>query len=200
MRQYFALVFVSVALVSSSTAKDKPKNMSIWMMPLESCDAWFYVEQEPNPFLMNVIEFKEKGVVKFRSDRGAMENYPDEITLRIQYRRADNGFFNTRVSTKPQRVCEPIDPSRVKFKATWSNTSRTMAAEGIVLQQQNLGPEDFCELSCADLWLYELRIQSKDVPLTDNLVILIDSPEGKHLAKLVGGLGPLEHVVNPNIP
>jgi hypothetical protein len=34
------------------------------------------------------------------------------------------------------------------------------------------------------------------VPLTDNLVIQIDSPEGKHLAKLFGGLGPLDHVVN----
>jgi hypothetical protein len=49
MRPYFALAFLSVALVSSSPAKSKPKNMSIWMMPLESCDAWFYVEQEPNP-------------------------------------------------------------------------------------------------------------------------------------------------------
>jgi hypothetical protein len=68
MRPYFALALLSVALVSSSPAKSKPKNMSIWMMPLESCDAWFYIEQEPNPFLMNVVEFKEKGVVKFRSD------------------------------------------------------------------------------------------------------------------------------------
>ena len=199
MRPYFALVFLSLVLTSSSTAKHKPKNMSIWMLPLESCDAWFYVEQEPNPFLMNVIEFKEKGIVKFRSDRGTMENYPDEITLRTQYRRAER-FVSSSVSTKPQKVCEPIDPSQVKFKAMWSNTSRTIPAEGIVLQEQNLGPEDFCELKCADLWLYKLQIQSKDVPLTDNLTILIDSPEGKHLAKLVGGLGPLEHVLNPTTP
>ena len=97
----------------------------------------------------------------------------------------------------PPKVCEPIDPSRVKFKATWNNKSRSLRAEGIVLQQENLGPEAFCELKCSDLWLYKLRIESTDVPLTDNLLILIDSVEGKHLAKLVGGLGPLEHVVNP---
>jgi len=45
------------------------------------------------------------------------------------------------------------------------------------------------------LWVYKLRIESKDVPLTDNLVILIDSPDGRHFAKLAGGLGPLEHAV-----
>ena len=81
MRLYFALAFLCVALVSSSPAKSKPNNMSIWIVPLESCDAWFYVEQEPNPFLMNVVEFKEKGVVKFRSETEELENYPEEITL-----------------------------------------------------------------------------------------------------------------------
>jgi len=199
MRPYFALAVLFVALVSSSPAKSKPKNMSIWMMPLESCAASFYVEQEPKPFLMNVVESKEKGVVKFRSDTGTLEHYPDEITLRIEYR-ADAGFFKTTVSRKPPKVCEPIDPSRVRFKAMWSIKSRTLAADGTVLRQEDLGPEAFCELKCSDLWVYELRIESKDVPLTDNLVILIDSPEGKHLAKLVGGLGPLDHGVNPVTP
>src|SRR5262249_33576842 len=163
----------------------KPKNMSIWMMPLEDCDAWFYVEQDPNPFFINVIEFKERGVIKFRSDTRTMENFPDEITLKIQYR-GDAGFFRTTVPANPPKACDPIDPSSIKFKAMWRNTSRTVTADGVVLQQQNLGPEPFCELKCADLWLYELRIESKDVPLTDNLVILVDSPEGKHLVKLVG--------------
>jgi hypothetical protein len=73
MRLYFTLVFLFLALVSSCPAKSKPKKTSIWIMPLGTCDAWFYVEQEPNPFLINVIEFKEKGVVKFRSDTGTME-------------------------------------------------------------------------------------------------------------------------------
>jgi hypothetical protein len=199
MRPYFALAFLSVALVSSSPAKSKPKNMSVRMMPLESCDAWFYVEQEPNPFLMNVVEFKEKGVVKFRSDTQTVENYPDEITLRIEYR-VDAAFSKPTLSTKPPKACAPIDPGRVRFKATWSNTSRTLAADGTVLQQEDVGPESFCELKCSDLWVYKLRIESKDVPLTDNLVILIDSPDGRHFAKLAGGLGPLEHAVNPIIP
>jgi hypothetical protein len=147
MRPYFALAFLSVALVSSSPAKSKPKNMSVRMMPLESCDAWFYVEQEPNPFLMNVVEFKEKGVVKFRSDTQTVENYPDEITLRIEYR-VDAAFSKPTLSTKPPKACAPIDPGRVRFKATWSNTSRTLAADGTVLQQQDVGPESFCVLKC----------------------------------------------------
>jgi hypothetical protein len=60
--------------------------MNIWMMPLESCDAWFYVVQEPNPFLTSVVELKDKGVVKFGSDARTLANYTDEITLRIEYR------------------------------------------------------------------------------------------------------------------
>ena len=196
MRPYFAIAFLSVALISPSPAKIKPKKMSVWMMPSDRCGSGFYVEQEPNPFLTNVTEFKEKGVVRFRSDSGTLENYPDEITLRVQYR-ADTGSFRTTVPTNPPKVCSPIDPNHIKFKAMWSNGSRTLAADGVILRQKDLGPEPFCELTCSDLWLYELRIDSKDVPLTDKLVILIDSPEGKHIAKLAGGLAPLEHVVNP---
>src|SRR5215468_2734364 len=109
MRLYFALAFLSATLVSSSPAKSKPKNMSIWMMPLEDCDAWFYVEQDPNPFFINVIEFKERGVIKFRSDTRTMENFPDEITLKIQYR-GDAGFFRTTVPANPPKACDPIDP------------------------------------------------------------------------------------------
>jgi hypothetical protein len=196
MRRYFAVALLSVVLVSSSPAKSKSKNMSVWMMPSDACGSGFHVEQEPNPFLSDVTESKEKGVVRFRSNSATLENYPDEITLLVQYR-ADAGFFRTAVPTNPPKACNPIDPNHVKFKAMWSNKSRTLAADGVVLRHKDLGPEPFCELTCSDLWVYELRIDSKDVPLTDNLVILIDSPEGKHLAKLVGGLGPLDHLVNP---
>jgi hypothetical protein len=58
IRSYLALIFLSVALVLPSP-NNKPKNMSIWMMRIEGCDAWRDVEQEPNPFLINVTEFKE---------------------------------------------------------------------------------------------------------------------------------------------
>jgi len=195
MRLYFATALLSlalVALVSSSPAKNKPKNMSIWMMPSDACGSGFYVEQEPNPLLINVVKLKKKGVVKFRSASGPLESYPDEITLKVEYR-ADASFFRTNVPTNPPKACNPIDPGHVKFKAMWSNKSRTLAADGVILRQNDLGPEPFCELTCTELWIYELRIDSKDVPLTDNLEILIDSSEGKHLAKLVGGLGPLGH-------
>jgi hypothetical protein len=200
MRAISTLVLASLMLVSSAPAKSKPKNMSIWMMPTDSCNALFEVEQEPNPFLTNVIEFQEKGVVKFRRDKETLENFPDEVTLMVNYRRAEAGFFKTSVATKAQKACEELDPSSVQFKVMWSNKFRTVNAHGVVLQQQDRGPEPFCELECADLWVYKLRIESKDVPLTDNLVILIDSADGKHQAKLAGGLGPLEHVVNPITP
>jgi hypothetical protein len=111
MRTYFAFAFLSATLVTYAAAKNKPKNMSIWMMPVEGCDAWFRVEQEPNPFLISVVELREQGVVKFRSDTGTMESYSDEITLRIQYRRGAL-FFKATISTNPPRVCNPIDPQQ----------------------------------------------------------------------------------------
>lgn len=195
MRQYLTLVLLSVVLASSSPAQNKPKQMSILMMETIACDGVWAGEQEPNPFLINVTEFEEKGVIRFRSNTGILENYPDAITLRIEYA-LQPGFLSTGVR-KPSAVCDSIDPSLFKFKALWSNISRALPADVVVLQRDNLGPEPFCELRCADVWNYKLRIKSKNIPLTDNLLILVDSPKGKLLAKLVGALGPLDHLVNP---
>lgn len=203
MRPYLALAVLAIVLLSSSHGKakrhetGKPKNMSISMFQVEGCDAWFYVEQEPNPFLTNVVEFKENGAVKFRTDTEIVENYPDEIALRIEYR-ADRSIL--KISTMPLKVCEPFEPSRIKFKAFWSNASRTVPADGVVLKQEDVGPDAFCELTCSDLWVYQLKLESKGVPLMDDLVIAIDSSEGKHISKLVGGLvtlGPAANTITP---
>lgn len=164
MRLYFALVLLSLTLVSFAAARRKPKSMSIRMMQLEGCGASFDVQQEPNPFLTNVEEVKEKGVVKFRRDKETLENFPDEIRLRILHRSPSYGFFETTVPAKTSKPCSPVDPRNVRFKALWSNKSRSVSADGIVLDQQYLGPEPFCELKCANRWTYELRIDSKVYP------------------------------------
>jgi len=52
--------------VPYAPARKRTKNMSIEMMQVEGCDALFFVEQEPTPFLTNIQETKEKGAVKFR--------------------------------------------------------------------------------------------------------------------------------------
>jgi len=164
-------------------------------MRSEGCDAQVHVEQVPNPFLTNMIEFEDKGVVKFRRGKETLENFPDEIIIKIYYRPTFSSFW-----LKDTKACVPMDLSNAKFKALWSNKYRTTTADGMVLETQRLGPEPFCEDRCAETWVYELRIDSKGVPLTDDLLIMIDSAEGKSVAKLRGGLGPLEHNVNPKHP
>ncbi len=40
--------------VPYAPARKRTKNMSIEMMQVEGCDALFFVEQEPTPFLTNI--------------------------------------------------------------------------------------------------------------------------------------------------
>src|SRR3954447_13577997 len=78
MRSFCAVVLIPAMLAFSAYAK-KPRDMSISMMSLEACDALFYVEQDPNPFLKDVVEFKDKGVVKFRHGTQVFENPPAPV-------------------------------------------------------------------------------------------------------------------------
>ena len=191
-----SLILLSFVLVPYTLAQKKPKNMSISMMQVEGCNAMFSVEQDPNPFLTNVLEIKEKGVVKFSRGKETLENFPDEITLKVYYRPIVVGFM----WPKPTTACKPIDPGSLKFKVAWSNKSRTLAARSTVMDTQRYGPESLCEDKCTDWWTYELHVESKDVRLTDDLSLMIYSAEGSQIATLMGGLGPLEHANNPAAP
>ena len=197
MQRYFALALLSIALVVPSAAKRKPQNVRLWMLPVEGCTASFYAQQEPDPFFTNIVEFKDKGVVKFRGATGILENYPATITLHIEYR-TDLSILKT--SPKPQKPCPRFEPGLINFTAAWNNGSRTLPADATVTKREHVGPEPLCEMTCSDLWVYNLQIASKAVPLTDKLVLTIDSSDGKHLSTLAGRLGRLGHDVPPVSP
>ena len=190
MQRYFALVLLSLGVVLPSPAKRKPQNVRLWMLPVEGCTASFYARQEPDPFFTNIVEFKDKGVVKFRGATGILENYRATIRLHIEYR-TDLSILKT--STKPQKPCPPFDPGLVNFRAAWSNGSRTLPADTTVTKREHVGPEPLCEMTCSDLWVYKVQIVSRGVSLTDELAITIDSSDGRHLSTLAGRLGRLGH-------
>lgn len=170
----------------------KAKDMSIHMDQTDGCTRSFAVEQDPTPFLKHVREVKEKGVVKFRGgNRDVFQQFPAEIELNIYYRPV-----SVNVLSKSSSTCTGIDFNALKFKATWSNRSRSLPAQGTVLNAVQHPPEPFCEDKCSPFWSYALRIESAGVPLTDDLIIEVTSGNGVHVATLRGGLGPLEHKKN----
>ncbi len=129
--------------------------------------------------------------MKFRRGTEVLENFPDEIRLKIYYRLTIGGFAPVR-----SNPCKPVDLSTMKFKAIWSNKFRSLVADGTLLNAERHDPEPLCENKCSEWWTYDLRIETSGVPLTDDLLLLIDSADGAHFAKLTEGLGPLEHAVN----
>ena len=82
-----------------------------------------------------------------------------------------------------------FDPAKLKFRATWHDTSQTKIADGTVVATEWQDPGPWCEDRCGGLWVYELRIDSEKLPLATQLAITIDSDDGTHLAEFLGRLG-----------
>ena len=172
------------------SAKTKNENFSIWLMQVDGCNSLFFVEQEPDPFLSNAERVKVKSVERFRQGTSVLDNFPEEIRLKVYYRSNPGGLIKCRAA-------ESFDPGAVKFSAAWRNKSRTLVANGTLLHVERHAPEPLCEDQCKEFWSYDLRIESRDVPLTDNLQLTVDAADGRHIAKLTGGLGSVRNSINP---
>ena len=61
-----------------------------------------------------------------------------------------------------------------------------MPAKGTVLKSDELRPGVWCEDECVGGWIYELRIDSQDVSLNDNLVIKIEAEDSTQLLEYIG--------------
>ena len=130
--------------------------------------------------------------VQFYVGGKLFESFSDAVRLRIHYRVDPTGAFNSK-----SKVCNPFDPASLRFTATWANKSRTLKADGLLMNVQRDSPGPLCETECLPSWTYELQIEANGVPLTDDLILAVDSVDGTHIAKLIGGLGPLDYSVNP---
>jgi hypothetical protein len=64
-----------------------------------------------------------------------------------------------------------FDPAKVKFHLEWQNDSQIVPAKGIFALSEESSPQTWCEDKCAGHWTYELRIDSQNVPLQDNLAV-----------------------------
>jgi hypothetical protein len=141
----------------------------------------FYVWHEPDAFFSNLKEVKAKGGREYHKGHDTVANYPASLTVRVELWQGLTG----------SNSCLPLtafDPGSLKFLAQWQKDSQLVPAAGIFLVSEQSSPPTWCEDMCTAAWVYELRIDSQDVPLRSNLVLTIATREGTPLAKYVGKL------------
>jgi len=199
-RQSCFLIISSLTLVATAWAASRTVNgldFQLSAPPKQQCAFQpFHVWQEPDSFFRDLKQVKSKGALQYRRDRDIVASYPDSTTVRVEIRLGVPELSSCS-------ILPPFDPAKLKFHIEWRSDSRTAPANGKVVQWQDSSAQPWCEDKCAGRWVYELRIDSQDVPLQDNLVIRIEAQDGSRLAEYVGKLSTakLQQQQHPfNIP
>jgi len=165
--------------------KGSGQNISGW-----NCPAPFYLSQEPDPYFQDIRKSRVDGSVRFERTGKILENFPDELTLHLVF--LPNPHFCT--VAVPQ-----FDPEKIKFKAVWRNESQILPAEGTFFLSERPEPRIWCEDHCGGSWVYELRIESAGVPLTDQLEVTVEAENGSRIVQFAGELRPhgIQNVLTP---
>jgi len=121
---------------------------------------------------------------KFHKNSEEITEYPDEITLLVRAR--------TDCSTSPYDPADPMNSKRIKdfilslsFSLDWQTQLDRKPIEGfssdllpppspVVAEQEQSAPA----------WSYILTLNTKDVPLTDHLVITVHSEADKLVTRM----------------
>jgi hypothetical protein len=150
---------------------------------VEGCDAVFRVLQEPDQFFDEIERIKVDGAVEYRRGNTVVQTFPGGVSFNVSYKSDPGKLFS-----QGRPPCKAFNARDLKFKATWKGKSGVLPAGGIVYTQRHES-DPFCENLCADSWTYGLTVDSTNVPLTDNLILVIDTANEDHLAKFQGSLG-----------
>jgi len=183
--QSYAVVAFCALLVSEAWAAKTVNGLNFQPSPPPAKECMyqpFHVSHERDAFFQELKQTKSKGTLQYRKGRDIVVRYPDFTTVRVEFWRGLPEFGSCR-------ALPAFDPAKLKFHIDWRNPSRTTPANGKVVQWQESSAQPWCEDKCGGRWVYELRIDSQDVPLQDDLVIRIDSQDGSRLAEYVGKLG-----------
>src|SRR5437763_12251863 len=128
----------------------------------------FFVAQQSDPFYKDLKEVKTKGRPEYRRGRNVVTNFPDTTIIWIHFWRGPAALG--RCSALPF-----FDPAKIKFHVDWHDGFHSDPAQGRFVASEESSPETWCEDSCSGQRNYELRIDSQNVPLTDQLVIRIEA-------------------------
>jgi hypothetical protein len=170
-----AKLFLLFAMFSVSMPASARQKLSLSLSPVGVDACGFSAIAEPSPALSHLKRVKTKGKVQFRQGNRIVESYPEEIHLNVRYGNPDG----LPISTIPSGKCVNLDPVNVKFSASWRNQSGSVVAPGSLQSWEILRPAPMCETGCAGYSSYELRLDSSNIALTDELVITVYANDGK---------------------
>ena len=181
----YLLLALPAMLISEVWAGGKTVNgLSFQLSPQPKAPCLFqpfHIRQDSDPFFKDLKQVKSKHTLQYRRGNNVVANFPDSITIRVAFWKAVAEFNS----------CNPLpafDPAKLKFRVEWKNDSQIVPANGKFIQFEESLPQTWCEDKCAGGWEYELRIDSQNVPLQDDLVIRIEAQDGTRLAEYVGKL------------
>jgi hypothetical protein len=193
--KHTAVVVLSAALITVAAAREKKVYGLVFeaVRPLKAppVSCYFLILQGADPFFKNLKQVKSKGSVEYRRGHDVVTDFPDSITARVFFRPSDLSNCG---------ALPAFDPARIKFRVEWQNGTQIVPAKGTEIKHE-LRPGVWCENNCVGTWIYELRIDSQNVPLNDNLVIKIEAEDSTQLVEYIGKFNiEAQQVPPPSLP
>lgn len=188
-----------ICLLASREAVSKSVTLALALFPTQGCNFSGGADTDLN--WKHLKEVKLNGVKKLRHGKVVVENYPQEITLHLMYWLY--GLFESySLGDKKRHDRTPTwDPAKVHFSAAWRNRSGTVTAKGVQLNAQHLVSEIWCEqMRCPAYWTYEIRLDSENIPIGDELVVTVHAEDGKVVSVLTGRLEQVNESAIPTSP
>lgn len=194
LRKYIAWTGLALSTLMPVKSESKSVTLALSLIPTDGCA--FSGAAETDPSWKNLKKVKVNGVAKLRHDRVLVEYYPAEITLKLTYG-LDGYSWASRVGGQ---CASAWDPRRVQFSAAWRTASRTVIAKGLQLNAEWHGPGVWCESKCRGYWTYEIRLDSENIPITDELQVTVHTEDGRVASVLAGRLEAVDKSYTPTLP
>jgi hypothetical protein len=119
--------------------------------------------------------------VEFRKGSSMMERFPSEISVRIA---ADGIACPDKPGGENMPVPSADLANSMRFEASWKRGMQLRPVETLSVKGPAIEKGWIPWAEPYPMWIYELKVVSKDVPLTDHLVISLYSKDHKRLARL----------------
>ena len=143
-------------------------------------------------FFDHIRARKTAGGIEFRKGAQPVETFPESVTIRViaelgtctlRERMAEGGSVSSSKVRLDENFMQSID-----FAGSWKHGFDDRSAELGPLAEGRI-PNPLPVPSYRDWWEYEFKVRSQGVSLNDALVIIMQSPDGKMIARLSTRLG-----------
>jgi hypothetical protein len=121
---------------------------------------------------------------RFYSGHREITEFPEELTVEIKARVVDCSVLPPHpVNDETARKLASV----INFKVDWKKGLQQRPVEGFSLKVFPPEPAPMSELAPdPEVWTYLITVESKNVPITDHVIVSITSGSGKLLTRLSG--------------